>query len=85
MIGSIFALALSLAAVIVSSAAAVSAWRQRRRIEQLTSRYADAVAIVALIARAEPPLAASEVRAACERLLDAHGVNVTISNGGSIH
>lgn len=77
--------ALSITSAAVSSGAAWVAWYTRRRVERLTSRYADAVALIALIARADPPVAAPEVRAACDRLLVAHGVDVTISNGGRVH
>jgi hypothetical protein len=72
--------ALSMAAAAVSAFTAWVAWRARRRAEELTSRYADAVALIALMARAEPPLVAPEVRAACERLLGAHGVEVQITS-----
>jgi hypothetical protein len=78
------ALVVSVLAAIVSGCAAVAAWRQRRYVQHLADRYAEAIGLVAIVARADPPVAAPEVRAACDRLLVAHGVEVSIT-GGRVH
>jgi cytosine/adenosine deaminase-related metal-dependent hydrolase len=72
-------LGLSIAAVILSVAAAYTGRRVLRHSEQLASRYADAIALVVLVARSEPPVADPELRAACDRLLARHGIEVTAS------
>jgi hypothetical protein len=78
------ALALSVTALIISIGAATASRSQRRRVEVLTDRYAEAIALVALIARVDPPIPLHDIRVACDRLLTLHGVDVTKA-GGSVH
>jgi hypothetical protein len=58
--------------------AAWHTWRIRCAHDALAQQYTEALALLVLAARAEPPIAVPEYRAACARLLDARGVTATV-------
>jgi hypothetical protein len=80
-------LALSIVAMLVSGGAAYAAWRARHLARDLASRYADAIALIILVARADPPVAHRDIVAACERLITAHKIvaTCTSTSTGRIH
>jgi hypothetical protein len=84
---SAFALFVSLVAAVAASVSALLARRARRHAEELARRYAEAIAVVAFVARADPPIAAPELRAVCERVLADHHVDVTFEtlDRGRVH
>jgi len=72
-------LVLSLVAVVTSGVSAFVAWQAQRRAAVLVERYAEAIAVVAFVARADPPVAAPYVRTKCAQILAAHQVDVTFT------
>jgi hypothetical protein len=62
----------------LSGVSAALTWRTWRELRALRQRYAEALALIALAARAEPAIAAPELRASCERLLTAHQVTARL-------
>lgn len=68
---------LSLTSAGLAAHSAVMTWRAGREVRDLRQRYAEALALIALAARAEGA-AAPELRGACERLLTDHHVTARL-------
>ena len=76
----------------VAALAAYLAWRARRVVrdlaahhETLTTRYAGAIAVIVLVARADPPVAHPQVIALCERILAEHQIEQATVTTGRVH
>jgi len=81
----VIAVVLSLFASAVSIAAAYSTWLAWRTTRDLARRYGDAIGLIVVIARADPAWVAPQVRAACDRMIQKHAIEVTIPTGERVH